>query len=82
MPFMNGIHCHTQSPATLLLDDYFAAGTGAVWVIDPEARSVTVHEPGVAPVTVGNDNTLRGGSVLPAFACGVAELFEGLAPMK
>ena len=62
------------------LDDYFAAGTRAVWVIDPDARSVTVHELGAAPVATGNDDTLRGGSVLPAFACDVAELFEGLAP--
>ena len=62
------------------LDDYLAAGTRAVWVIAASTRSVTIHVPGEVPVVVANDEVLHGGSVLPDFACGVAELFEGLAP--
>ena len=62
------------------LDDYFTAGTRAVWVIEAATRSVTIHVPGEDPVVVAEDEVLHGGIVLPDFACGVAELFEGLAP--
>ena len=63
------------------LEDYFAAGTRAVWVIETDQRSVTVHEAGEARVVVGTGELLRGGSVLPNFVCEVAEVFEGRAPM-
>ena len=62
------------------LADYRVAGTPLVWVIDPARRTVTVistHESTI----LGVDQTLTGGDVVPGFACGVAELFEGLAPM-
>ena len=64
------------------LDDYFTAGTRAVWVIEAATRSVTIHVPGEDPVVVAEDEVLHGGLVLPDFACSVAELFEGLAPVS
>ena len=64
------------------LDDYFTAGTRAVWVIEAATRSVTIHVPGEDPVVVAEDEVLHGGIVLPDFACSVAELFEGLAPVS
>ena len=63
------------------LDDYFAAGTRAVWVIEAATRSVTIHVLDQQPVVVARDEVLHGGIVLPLFACSVAELFEGLAPV-
>ena len=62
------------------LADYRVAGTPLVWVIDPARRTVAIvstHE----STTLGVDQTLTGDDVVPGFMCGVAELFEGLAPM-
>ena len=74
----------SESPRNLAekLDDYFSAGTRAVWVIESATRSVTIHVAGEDPIVLSNDEVLHGGSVLPHFACRVAELFEGLAPQQ
>ena len=61
------------------LDDYRVAGTPVVWVIDPARRIVSVMS-AAGSTTLGIDDTLTGGAVVPGFACGVMELFEGLAP--
>jgi len=62
------------------LDDYRAAGTPMIWVIDPERRTVTIVS-GDAPVRwLRVHDTLAGGDVIPGFSCLTAELFEGLAP--
>lgn len=55
--------------------EYLAAGGRAVWVLDPEGRTVTVHRPGRKPVTVGPDKVLDGDPVLPGFQVPVVELF-------
>lgn len=61
------------------LDDYRAAGTPLVWVIDPDRRTVMVL-PNDAPFYVLREgDTLTGDRVLPDFCCAVAELFEGVA---
>ena len=70
----------SDADLTEKLADYRVAGTPLVWVIDPARRTVTVistHE----STTLGADDTLTGGDVVPGFVCGVAELFAGLAPM-
>lgn len=60
------------------LDDYRAAGTPLLWVIDPDRRTVMVIS-GDAPVRwLRDDDVLDGSSVLPGLECRVAELFEGL----
>jgi Uma2 family endonuclease len=53
-----------------------AFGVRLLWVVDPQARSVTVHRPGVEPVVVGGDDRLDGGDVVPGFGVRVGELFE------
>jgi Uma2 family endonuclease len=46
--------------------DYLRAGTRGVWVVDPDARSITVHTR--ADVTVfARDDVLRGAPPLPDF---------------
>lgn len=61
------------------LDDYRAAGTPLIWVIDPDRRTVMIVS-GDAPLRwIRADETLDGGDVVPGFRCRVAELFEGLA---
>lgn len=62
------------------LATYRAAGTPLVWIVDPAERTVDVEALGAAPRTLGAEDTLDGGAVLPEFRCRVAELFEGLAP--
>lgn len=63
------------------LADYRVAGTPLVWVIDPAKRTVAVISTDES-TTLGVNDTLTGGDVVPGFACRVAELFEGLAPMS
>lgn len=57
------------------LDDYFAAGTSVVWVIEEPNRRVIVHTgPGVSRVVEGNER-LTGDPVLPGFSCSLDDLF-------
>jgi Uma2 family endonuclease len=59
------------------LNDYRAAGTPLVWIIDPETRTVMVV-PADGPVRrLRADDVLDGGDVIPGFLCRVAEVFEG-----
>jgi Uma2 family endonuclease len=69
----------TASELEEKLDDYRAAGTPLIWVIDPERRTLMIVS-GDAPVRwLRADDTLDCGAVIPGFRCGIAELFEGLA---
>jgi Uma2 family endonuclease len=54
--------------------DFLAAGAHAVWVVDPDARAVSVHTR--AGVTLFSaDEVLRGAQPLPEFELPLAELF-------
>jgi Uma2 family endonuclease len=64
------------------LDDYLAAGTTVIWVIDPARRTVEVHAADAPVRRLREGDTLDGTPVLPDFRCAVAELFEGLAPSR
>lgn len=55
--------------------DYLHNGVGLVWVIDPEARNVTIYRPGKEPSVVEADQELTGEDVYPEFRCTVADLF-------
>lgn len=69
----------TASELEEKLDDYRAAGTPLIWVIDPDRRTVMIVS-GDAPLRwIRAEDTLDGGDVLPGFHCRVIELFEGLA---
>jgi Uma2 family endonuclease len=54
---------------------WLAAGSLLVWDFDPETRIVVVHRPGAEPVTLGEDQELDGGDVIPGFRCLVADFF-------
>jgi Uma2 family endonuclease len=56
--------------------DYLRTGVRLVWVIDPERRTVSVHQPDKSPRTVGEHEGLTGEDVLPDLRCRVADFFR------
>lgn len=57
------------------VDDYLAAGTRLVWVVNPKRRTVTVHVPGGSTTVLREQDELDGGDVVPGFRSKVADLF-------
>ena len=55
--------------------EYLFAGVRAVWIVDPEERTVTIITEPLQSRTLEVGATLDGGDALPGFACPVAELF-------
>ncbi len=55
---------------------WLSYGSQEVWVADPETTTVTRHRPNAAPVTLGEDDTLDGGELLPGFSVPVWRLFR------
>jgi Uma2 family endonuclease len=51
-------------------------GTQMVWVVDPEARNITVHQRGKEPLVFEEIEEMTGGDVLPDFRCPGAEFFR------
>jgi Uma2 family endonuclease len=58
------------------VNDYLTRGARLVWVVDSRRRTVTVYRHLLTAVTVGLDDTLDGGDVVPGFRCAVREIFE------
>ena len=58
--------------------EFFAAGTELFWIVYPERREIVVSTGPEQHRTLGPDDTLDGGNVLPGFTLKVAELFEGV----
>lgn len=50
-------------------------GVKMVWIVDPEARDVTVHRAGRDPMLLTETDQLAGENALPGFACAVSDLF-------
>ncbi len=69
----------TPAEITSKIDEYLGAGGSAVWVIDIDARTLTVHTPTAPPLTLTDSDTLDGGDYLPGFACPVADLLPAVA---
>lgn len=56
--------------------DYLAAGTEQVWVVFPEARTVTVHTADNLARTYRAVETFEGSGVLEGFSCPIKAFFE------
>lgn len=56
--------------------DYLAAGARCVWLVDPEAQTVTVYASLLWPHRLGQDEILDGDDFVPGFRVRVSELFE------
>ena len=57
-------------------EEYFDAGVKLVWVIDPDDRTVTAHQPGQPAHVFAEADTLTC-PLIPGFAVPVAKLFVG-----
>lgn len=57
------------------VDDWLAAGTALVWVINPKRRRVTVYRPPRSVTILTADEELDGQEVVPGFRCRVGDLF-------
>ena len=58
--------------------EYFANGTRAVWVVDPQTRIVVIRRLGQAERVYGVGDVLSGEPEIPGFACAVADIFAVL----
>jgi Uma2 family endonuclease len=54
---------------------YLQAGVCLVWLVDPDARTITVFRPDAAMNMLSAGDTLDGGDVLPGFAVPVVDFF-------
>ena len=55
--------------------DWLAAGVQLVILVDPRRRSVTLHAPGQAPVTLTEQDTLDGSPVVPGWQLPIRDIF-------
>ena len=69
---------NTKGEMQRKLVDYFTAGVRLVWYIDPREKSVSVYTAADQWVTLGEDDVLDGGEVLPEFRLELKELFAKL----
>jgi len=67
---------NTRREIAAKVRDYLSSGSRAVWVVDSERRTVTVHSPDREPERLAGSDVLDGGAVLPGFRLPLAEIFE------
>lgn len=60
----------------LRIKEQLLFGTKIVWLVDPEARNVTVYRPGKDFYVVEEHGEMTGDDVLPDLRCKVAEFFQ------
>ena len=66
----------SNTPAEIAqkVGEYLNAGGRAVWVIDIDARTLTVHTSAAPPFVLTDADVVDGGEYLPGFVCPVADL--------
>jgi len=56
--------------------DWLDAGCRAVWIVDPETKSVTIYKSTHDIVVLSTADTLIDAQILPGFTMAVSEIFE------
>lgn len=69
---------HTPGEMKLKRQEYFAAGTRLVWIVNLEDRLVSVYTAPEQWRELGEDDVLDGGQVLPGFSLPLRDLFAEL----
>ncbi len=67
---------NTDAELRAKVEDYLAAGTRLVWIVDPAGRLVTVHRALEPPLVLRACDDLDGAGVVPGFRVRVDELFS------
>ena len=55
---------------------WLSYGSRQVWIADTECLTVTVYRHGVEPLTLGEDDLIDGGELLPGFSRPVWQFFR------
>lgn len=58
------------------VEAWLAAGCGAVWVVDPKLKTVTIYRSTTIVQIVTANEILIGGPVVPGFTCAVSDIFR------
>jgi Uma2 family endonuclease len=69
---------NTQREMERKLNDYFAAGVTAVWLVYPKTRAVAVYSSATEFMTLSGDEALDGGTLLPGFSVPISQIFAEL----
>ena len=69
---------NTLAEISQKINEYLGAGGKAVWVIDIDARTLTIHTLNAPPQALTDADTVSGGGYLPGFVCPVADLLPRL----
>lgn len=81
VPFAPDLAVEVLSPGDTFAEvlakvqDYLAAGTRAVWVVDPRSRTVSVYRAGGALEVLTESQELDSGDILPGLRISLARLF-------
>jgi Uma2 family endonuclease len=65
-----------RSEISAKVNEYLARGVRLVWIVDPKARTVTVHQQDEPQVILEGDAMLDGRTVLPGFSCSLDYIFR------
>jgi len=57
------------------VQEWLATGCGAVWLVDPKNRTISVYRSRTQIEVLEASDTLSGGDILPGFQVSVAEIF-------
>jgi Uma2 family endonuclease len=57
---------------------WLSAGCRQVWEVDPQCRTVVIHQFGFTPVKSAQPGRLAGGELLPGFVCELDDVFGPL----
>lgn len=58
------------------IEDYLAAGTQLVWLVDPDDETVTVFRPSRTPVVLRRGAAITGEDILPGFTIPVTDILR------
>jgi len=67
---------NTRAEIETKLDEYFAAGVGAAWIIDPARRTAKIYNSRNDVAEISEDGVLKAPSVLPGFELVLRELLN------